>query len=155
MLTDESVINPDKYRLGKCGSGVVIYSKFLRTEPLILSNHISNYSSSYNSEISAITFFLKECLKISLSNVKTIHILSDCQSAILSSTNSKIAYEYKEEINEIHKTAKHFNEKRIKVSGHNGIEGNILAGHAAKNGAALTSTNNYFKITLQLPKKQY
>ena len=77
--TDGSVINPDKHGLGKCGSGVAIYSKSLRTEPIILSNHISNYSSSYHGEISAIKIALKECLKISLVNVKTIHILSDCK----------------------------------------------------------------------------
>ena len=91
-------------------------------------------------------------------NVKSIHILSDCQSAILSSTNSKIADGHQEEINEIHKTAKLINDRGIKVSiswigGHNGIEDNILADHAAKNGAALTSTNNDFKITLKTAKK--
>ena len=37
--------------------------------------------------------------------------------------------------------------------GHNEIEGNILADHAAKNGAALTSTNNNSRITFKTAKK--
>ena len=157
-FTDGSVINPDKHGLGKCGAGVAIYTKSLKNEPLILSKHVSNSSSSYHGELYAIKIALQKCLTINLVKVKIIHILSDCQSAILSSTNNKIADGHQEEINEICKIAEILHNRGIKVSiswigGHNGIEGNNLADHAAKKGAALASTNKIDKITLKTAKK--
>ena len=91
-------------------------------------------------------------------NVKTIHILSDCQSAILSSSNSKIADGYQEDINEINKAAKIFFEKGIKtliswIGGHNDVEGNNIADNAARNGALSTADIPDEKITLKTAKK--
>ena len=156
--TDGSVINPDKHGLGKCGSGVVIYSPTLGNQPKILSEHVSNYSSPYHGEICAIKIALQECLKIDITNVKTIHILSDCQSAILSSSNSKIADGYQEDINEINKAAKIFFDKGIKtliswIGGHNDVEGNNIADNAARNGALSTADIPDEKITLKTAKK--
>ena len=89
-----SAINSDKHGPQKCGSGVVIYSPTLDNQPKILSKLVSNYSSPYHGKITAINIALQECSKIDIRNVKIIHILSDCQSAILSSSKTKITYCY-------------------------------------------------------------
>ena len=74
---------------------------------------------------------------------------------MLSSSNSKIADSYQNEINEINKATKIFFDKGIKtliswIGGHNGVEGNSIADNAARNGALSTTD---LKITLKTAKK--
>ena len=79
---------------------------------------------------------------------------------MLSSSNSKIADSYQNEINEINKATKIFFDKGIKsliswIGGHNGVEGNSIADNAARNGALSTTDIPNSKITLKTAKKLY
>ena len=100
-------------------------------QPKALASVMFEKSTQY------IEITLKECLTISLLNVRIIHILSDCQSTILSSTGNKYQVRRgfhphqqetkkkirnlmdtndQEEINEIRKTAKVLHNMRIEIS---------------------------------------
>ena len=156
--TDRSVIEPDKPGLGKCGAGVIIYSYCINNQPLIISEKVSNYSSAYHGEIAAIGIALNKCLDLCLERVKNIYILSDCQSAIQSSTNNKLSDSHQDEIYDINCNASKLVRKGITVSiswigGHCDVQGNDLADKAAKNGAKLNQNPRNYKISLKNVKK--
>ena len=58
---DGSVFNPDKNRLRPCGAGIVIKEKGFRNDPIISSFKVSEFSTSFQGEITAIRLFAKMC----------------------------------------------------------------------------------------------
>ena len=94
--------------MGKCGSGVVIYKDILPLDnqnPITLERNVSQYSAPYYGELMAIKIALQECVFMNLNSGTTIHIFSDCQSAITAITNNKPADSHQTEINEVNKIA--------------------------------------------------
>ena len=87
-FTDGSVQNPDETGLGPCGAGIAIYEFGIANNPTVQSFKVSEKSTPYHGEIMAIKQALVKCLSlVKKRKRKKIHLLSDCQSAILTVTS--------------------------------------------------------------------
>ena len=158
-FTDGSVIDPDDAGIGPCGAGIAIYKKGLANEPIIASFKVSERSTPYHGEISAIHQALIKCITLTRKKKReNIYILSDCQSAIETVTSSCPNDNCTKEITEILQLSKEISKANTSISiswigGHAEIIGNEIADVAAKEGAKLKTTPLSNSITLKSIKK--
>ena len=141
-FTDGSAIgNP-----GPCGAGTAIYWNGIKELPSVHSRPVSELSNSYHGELQAIDLALK-CIAEKTPSVQNnhIHLLTDCQSALIAATATRVPENYvnlTRSINTSVATLETQNNK-IKITwiaGHTDIEGNDLADTAAKDAANETAS---------------
>ncbi len=138
IFTDGSALsNP-----GPCGSSAIVYTHGLRMEPAILHRPVSQYSSSYHAELSAIDLALEYSSRFTKTqnHFNTVSIHTDCQSVIATLLHGT-PNGYHSLVNRIHSNVKELKETGVEVeliwvAGHVGLAPNDLADHAAKEAAA-------------------
>jgi len=142
-FTDGSTLNNP----GPTGAGTAIFMEGYDKDPILQHWAVSKCSNNYAGEIVGIEMalrFLSECPGVSK---KTIHIFSDCQSALETAFNAKIPTQKIETIVQIRESLVDLAGKGNRVvphwvPGHKKIKGNELADKEAKRGARLAETDN-------------
>ena len=158
-FTDGSVLNPDAAGLGPCGAGIVVYEFGMANPPTIQAFKVSDKSTPYHGEIEAIRQALIKCLSLTKKKKRNhIHLLSDCQSAIITVTSSCPNDNCTQEITDILKISHELRNNGTKTSiswigGHADIEANEIADTAAKEGAMLKEKPISDRMTYKCMKK--
>ena len=134
---------------GPCGASAIIYEEGFDAEPTAVRQAISPLSTSYHGELAAlllcVTTVLNTCLP-KLSNVKILHIFSDCQSAIKSVISMKMLPSHQDIKQKFLRTISELLLNGIKtriswVAGHVDLIANELADGEAKKAAKEAAGN--------------
>lgn len=126
---------------GPCGAAVVCYTEGMSSQPLILKQSVSRYSTSFHGELVALKLssdFLKlTCNVHRFHRFQQAHIFSDCKAAILSVSSTKLHSSQQQIIDSIQQDIAAIQNKGIVVNlywvpGHADLHPNELADKAAK-----------------------
>ena len=142
-FTDGSALgNP-----GPCGAGSAIFWKGMDSIPSLHKRPVSKLSSSYHGELQAIDLAL-QVIANKMPPVKnvTVHIITDCQSALQAAIKCDITKNFGTLLNNIQKSLICFRERKIRTviywtAGHIKLDGNELADKLAKEAAAEARDN--------------
>ncbi|XP_014669984.1 PREDICTED: uncharacterized protein LOC106810992 [Priapulus caudatus] len=128
-FTDGSALgNP-----GPCGASAIIYANGMDSEPSSIRKAVSKKSSSYHGEIYAIYLAVDFTVNYSTTHhIAGIRIFSDCQSAILTVSNSTQHNNFTSLCSDILERVQQLYDKEIDVdicwvAGHAGLAANELA----------------------------
>ena len=141
-FTDGSALsNP-----GPCGAAAVLYVDGLDSDPTILSESISSRGTSYDAELHAILLVISFVINSLLeSTFSTVHIFSDCQSALRSLQNNSL--KDCPLVGNILKGVSRLYDHGIRVKGswvcgHANLQPNEIADTYAKKAASKSQTDN-------------
>ncbi len=133
-FTDGSALtNP-----GPCGAAAIIYTNGMNSQPIIRTESISSFSTSYHGELRALKLALAYVCTFSLNHwISEVRLFSDCQSALTSISSGKTCQNHTSTISEIRAHIRRLEEKNITtlgtwVCGHAELEPNELADKHAK-----------------------
>ena len=132
---------------GPCGAGICAYWAGITAEPSETAIAVSKHSSSYHGELKAIDAALEMAANRGYQG--TLHILSDCQSALKIATSNDISSNFCLLSKNIKENAARINGniRMIWIAGHASIEGNEKADVLAKEGAASAPGNRDLFVT--------
>ena len=141
-FTDGSALgNP-----GPCGAGTAIYWNGLSDQPSHHLHPISQKSSSYHGELYAILLTLEATVnKYPPIYNRKLHIITDCQSAVLATINCDVSGNYGCILDRIKLLLNELTQRKVDLqifwtAGHINLAGNDLADSLAKEAATLATT---------------
>jgi ribonuclease HI/retron-type reverse transcriptase len=133
-FTDGSALgNP-----GPCGAAAIIYANGIDSQPMAIRKAVSKKSTSYHGELQAIYIAMDFAVNYSaLHSISKLRIFSDCQSAILTVTDSQLNNNFTSLASDIQERVKQLYTNNISidicwVAGHAGLAANELADVEAK-----------------------
>ena len=129
---------------GPCGAGIAIYWKGIDSKSTDIAIPVSSCSTSYHGELQAINCALDTIISKRPINKNKVHIMVDCQSAIITAASNEIPKNFSTLSQDIRRKAKHLNVpiKLYWIAGHAKVKGNEKADQKAKEGANLSKIDN-------------
>ena len=111
IFTDGSALgNP-----GPCGASAIMFREGIQSIPIVEKQAVSSYGTSYRGELVGLQLATKMILEEkSKSDVNSINIFCDCESAI-NSTQNIADYNTPDSLKQIRENTKKLNEMGIKV----------------------------------------
>ncbi|XP_063952156.1 uncharacterized protein LOC135153466 [Lytechinus pictus] len=155
IFTDGSALsNP-----GPCGAGIVIYWTGLNCIPTCIGKPVARNSSSFHAEMVAIETAVEHVtLKKPALVDQVVHILTDCQSAVMAMTSSLHSSSFPEVVSRTNKNITLLRSRGTTVTitwiaGHANIMGNELADQLAKDAALEAASSSSLASAITLHKE--